>query len=181
MATFTEFYTTLLGFVNFRLYQTLNLVYPPKVSHTEHVNVLALNALILCSCRIPDRSNCELNLFVFFGCVLAWWTRRDQSQIRVWRRLCPGLRKLYWGTRLNSFSLFITTIYFVPNVTVCLKTCPLQISLQKLSALSASLARMVPTVEEEETQLDHFPTEGVSEWQLSLLLGMSWWGHFPTG
>ncbi|KAI1232864.1 hypothetical protein IHE44_0006044 [Lamprotornis superbus] len=31
MATFTEFYTTLLGFVNFRLYQSLNLVYPPKI------------------------------------------------------------------------------------------------------------------------------------------------------
>lgn len=31
MATFTEFYTTLLGFVNFRLYQSLNLLYPPKV------------------------------------------------------------------------------------------------------------------------------------------------------
>lgn len=31
MATFTEFYTTLLGFVNFRLYQLLNLHYPSKV------------------------------------------------------------------------------------------------------------------------------------------------------
>ncbi|XP_026577979.1 pescadillo homolog isoform X1 [Pseudonaja textilis] len=31
MATFTEFYTTLLGFVNVRLYQTLNLHYPPKI------------------------------------------------------------------------------------------------------------------------------------------------------
>ncbi|XP_055511821.1 pescadillo [Leucoraja erinacea] len=31
MATFTEFFTTLLGFVNFRLYQTLNLLYPPKL------------------------------------------------------------------------------------------------------------------------------------------------------
>lgn len=31
MATFTEFYTTLLGFVNFRLYQSINLHYPPKV------------------------------------------------------------------------------------------------------------------------------------------------------
>ncbi|CAG5922884.1 pescadillo [Menidia menidia] len=31
MATFTEFYTTLLGFVNFRLYHSLNLVYPPKL------------------------------------------------------------------------------------------------------------------------------------------------------
>uniref|UniRef100_A0A8C9A6C5 Pescadillo homolog n=1 Tax=Prolemur simus TaxID=1328070 RepID=A0A8C9A6C5_PROSS len=34
MATFTEFYTTLLGFVNFRLYQSLNLHYPPKVGPT---------------------------------------------------------------------------------------------------------------------------------------------------
>jgi hypothetical protein len=32
MATFTEMYTTLFGFINFRLYQTLNLVYPPKVT-----------------------------------------------------------------------------------------------------------------------------------------------------
>uniref|UniRef100_A0A671YAP3 Pescadillo homolog n=1 Tax=Sparus aurata TaxID=8175 RepID=A0A671YAP3_SPAAU len=31
MATFTEMYTTLLGFVNFRLYHSLNLLYPPKV------------------------------------------------------------------------------------------------------------------------------------------------------
>lgn len=34
MATFTELYTTLLGFVSFRLYSSLNLVYPPKVSWT---------------------------------------------------------------------------------------------------------------------------------------------------
>ncbi|XP_051888372.1 pescadillo [Pristis pectinata] len=33
MATFTEFFTTLLGFVNFRLYQTLNLLYPPKLEN----------------------------------------------------------------------------------------------------------------------------------------------------
>uniref|UniRef100_A0AAX7SH35 Pescadillo homolog n=1 Tax=Astatotilapia calliptera TaxID=8154 RepID=A0AAX7SH35_ASTCA len=31
MATFTELYTTLLGFVSFRLYSSLNLVYPPKL------------------------------------------------------------------------------------------------------------------------------------------------------
>ncbi|GME33851.1 Ribosome biogenesis protein pescadillo [Neofusicoccum parvum] len=30
MGTFVEFYTTLLGFVNFRLYNSLGLVYPPK-------------------------------------------------------------------------------------------------------------------------------------------------------
>nr|XP_015828093.2 pescadillo [Nothobranchius furzeri] len=31
MATFTELYTTLLGFINFKLYHSLNLVYPPKM------------------------------------------------------------------------------------------------------------------------------------------------------
>uniref|UniRef100_A0A6Q2WQX9 Pescadillo homolog n=1 Tax=Esox lucius TaxID=8010 RepID=A0A6Q2WQX9_ESOLU len=78
MATFTEMYTTLLGFVNFRLYQTLNLVYPPKVS---------------------------------------------QSLSQPW----------------------------VKHI------------LNKLSALSASLARVVATAEEEENQMDQFPTEGDQE------------------
>lgn len=34
---------------------------------------------------------------------------------------------------------------------------------QKLSALSASLARVVSTVEEEEAEMDHFPAEGVRD------------------
>uniref|UniRef100_A0A4W6G9J8 Pescadillo homolog n=1 Tax=Lates calcarifer TaxID=8187 RepID=A0A4W6G9J8_LATCA len=73
MATFTELYTTLLGFINFRLYHSLNLLYPPK----------------------------GLLLFFFF----------------------------FWAV-------------------------------QKLSALSASLARVVSTAEEEEAELDQFPVEG---------------------
>lgn len=31
MGTFVDFYTTLLGFVNWRLYSSINTVYPPKV------------------------------------------------------------------------------------------------------------------------------------------------------
>uniref|UniRef100_A0A8C7D1T6 Pescadillo homolog n=1 Tax=Oncorhynchus kisutch TaxID=8019 RepID=A0A8C7D1T6_ONCKI len=80
MATFTEMYTTLFGFINFRLYQTLNLVYPPKMCSFEAV--------------------CE---------------------------------------KLNQW---------------------VSCSLQKLSALSASLARVVATAEEEENQLDQFPADG---------------------
>lgn len=48
-------------------------------------------------------------------------------------------------------------ISFVKNhyiSTVCLVV-------QKLSALSSSLARVVSSVEEEEAQLDQFPVEGV--------------------
>uniref|UniRef100_A0A673JP66 Pescadillo homolog n=1 Tax=Sinocyclocheilus rhinocerous TaxID=307959 RepID=A0A673JP66_9TELE len=92
MATFTELYTTLLGFVNFRLYQTLNLVYPPKVKHTK----------------------------------------------------CASIKCVF-------------------------KDMHLHISYQKLSALSASLARTVPLVEDEEAELDLFPAEGVSDRQLSYI------------
>lgn len=41
MATFTEFYTTLLGFVNFRLYQSLNLHYSPKLESQSPAEVKA--------------------------------------------------------------------------------------------------------------------------------------------
>ena len=34
MQTFVEFYATLLGFVNFKLYSSLNLHYPPKVRNS---------------------------------------------------------------------------------------------------------------------------------------------------
>ena len=34
MSVFAEFYVTLLGFINYRLYHTLNLIYPPKLALT---------------------------------------------------------------------------------------------------------------------------------------------------
>lgn len=37
MQTFVEFYTTLLGFINFKLYHSINLHYPPKVSSQPHL------------------------------------------------------------------------------------------------------------------------------------------------
>ncbi|XP_034728678.1 pescadillo [Etheostoma cragini] len=86
MATFTEFYTTLLGFINFRLYHSLNLVYPPK---------------------LDVKAESELK------------EENDDDYA------------------MNSESY-----------------------LEKLSALSASLARVVSTAEEEEAELDQFPVEG---------------------
>uniref|UniRef100_A0A3Q3F964 Pescadillo homolog n=1 Tax=Labrus bergylta TaxID=56723 RepID=A0A3Q3F964_9LABR len=80
MATFTEMYTTLQGFVNFRLYHSLNLIYPPKV-------------------------------------------------------------------------MFMYIIQFGGVLTLCLY------AVQKLSALSSSLARVVSSAEEEEAELDQFPED----------------------
>ncbi|KAM4616352.1 pescadillo [Polymixia lowei] len=85
MATFTELYTTLLGFVNFRLYHSLNLVYPPKLDSKTESGLKA----------------------------------EDDDDYAM-----------------DSESY-----------------------LEKLSALSASLARVVSTAEEEENELDHFPVE----------------------
>ncbi|XP_059193019.1 pescadillo [Centropristis striata] len=86
MATFTEMYTTLLGFVNFRLYHSLNLVYPPKLDVKAEAGL----------------------------------KEEDDEDYAM-----------------NSESY-----------------------LEKLSALSTSLARVVSTAEEEEAQLDQFPVEG---------------------
>ncbi|PWY86082.1 hypothetical protein BO70DRAFT_334096 [Aspergillus heteromorphus CBS 117.55] len=47
MATFVDFYTTLLGFVNYRLYSTLGLRYPPKFDTRSDENGAELAAFTL--------------------------------------------------------------------------------------------------------------------------------------
>uniref|UniRef100_A0AAQ5Z4F2 Pescadillo homolog n=1 Tax=Amphiprion ocellaris TaxID=80972 RepID=A0AAQ5Z4F2_AMPOC len=59
MATFTEFYTTLLGFVNFRLYHSLNLLYPPKVWW----KLSALSASLARVVSSADEEDAELDQF----------------------------------------------------------------------------------------------------------------------
>ncbi|XP_012513439.1 PREDICTED: pescadillo homolog isoform X2 [Propithecus coquereli] len=85
MATFTEFYTTLLGFVNFRLYQSLNLHYPPKLESQAHAEA---------------------------------------------------------QTGEGTYALDSES------------------SMEKLAALSASLARVVVPAVEEEAEVDEFPADG---------------------
>ena len=40
MSIFVEFYTTMLGFVNFRLYHNLNLIYPPALITSVASNMM---------------------------------------------------------------------------------------------------------------------------------------------
>ena len=47
MGTFVEFYTTLLGFVNFRLYTSIGLVYPPKFDRRSDEQGAELGALTI--------------------------------------------------------------------------------------------------------------------------------------
>lgn len=37
MLTFIEFYKTLLGFINFKLFNSVGLFYPPKVKYGEEI------------------------------------------------------------------------------------------------------------------------------------------------
>jgi pescadillo protein len=47
MLTFLEFYRTLVGFINFRLFSDINLIYPPKLDLIKYEGAAGFNALIL--------------------------------------------------------------------------------------------------------------------------------------
>jgi pescadillo len=59
MGTFVEFYTTLLGFINFRLYTSIGLVYPPKFDATADEKGGELSAFTLESRKIGDGEETE--------------------------------------------------------------------------------------------------------------------------
>jgi len=47
MMTFLEFYQTLLGFVNFKLYSDMNLIYPPKIDIKKDEGNAGLTAYVV--------------------------------------------------------------------------------------------------------------------------------------
>lgn len=76
MSTFTQFYIVLLGFVNFRLYHSLNLYYPPKISvpsddsntivdkaALESERIAALNIPLVCTNTEKDNDEQETDTF----------------------------------------------------------------------------------------------------------------------
>uniref|UniRef100_A0A2K6MDF9 Pescadillo homolog n=2 Tax=Rhinopithecus TaxID=542827 RepID=A0A2K6MDF9_RHIBE len=69
MATFTEFYTTLLGFVNFRLYQLLNLHYPPKLEGQAQAEAKASEGTY----ALDSESSMELQPWPSSGGGQPWW------------------------------------------------------------------------------------------------------------
>lgn len=90
MATFTEFYTTLLGFVNFRLYHSLNLVYPPKVRPP------------------PAPGTCHAGLSLVGPPGVGGWKRAHVGRVRV----AEG--GMFGGSRFGSYNL---TFLFLPRST----------------------------------------------------------------
>ncbi|KAJ3291589.1 mRNA-binding ribosome synthesis protein nop7, partial [Borealophlyctis nickersoniae] len=54
MQTFLELYETLIGFVNYKLYTELNLVYPPKLDEQRDASAVGLSAYVLESKKSGD-------------------------------------------------------------------------------------------------------------------------------
>uniref|UniRef100_A0A8D0AS62 Pescadillo homolog n=1 Tax=Sander lucioperca TaxID=283035 RepID=A0A8D0AS62_SANLU len=97
MATFTEFYTTLLGFINFRLYHSLNLLYPPKVSWTLKQSQMKLSALSASLARVvstAEEDEAELDQFPVDGEDMANMEAREkeQKQEEAQKKLFEGLK-----------------------------------------------------------------------------------------
>lgn len=59
MGTFVEFYTTLLGFVNFRLYTSIGLIYPPRFSSKSDEQGGELGAITLEGRGIEEHEQIE--------------------------------------------------------------------------------------------------------------------------
>uniref|UniRef100_A0A3B3XPV0 Pescadillo homolog n=1 Tax=Poecilia mexicana TaxID=48701 RepID=A0A3B3XPV0_9TELE len=76
MATFTELYTTLLGFVNFRLYQSLNLVYPPK-------KLSALSSSLARVVSSSEEEEAKLDQFP---------DEEEQKQLETQKKIFEGLK-----------------------------------------------------------------------------------------
>uniref|UniRef100_A0A8C4H350 Pescadillo homolog n=1 Tax=Dicentrarchus labrax TaxID=13489 RepID=A0A8C4H350_DICLA len=93
MATFTELYTTLLGFINFRLYHSLNLLYPPKVS----LSLTKLSALSSSLARVvstAEEEEAELDQFPDEGEDIEKLEAREkeQKQLEAQKKLFDGLK-----------------------------------------------------------------------------------------
>uniref|UniRef100_M3ZZU4 Pescadillo homolog n=1 Tax=Xiphophorus maculatus TaxID=8083 RepID=M3ZZU4_XIPMA len=96
MATFTELYTTLLGFVNFRLYQSLNLVYPPKVSDSKSFKgkLSALSSSLARVVSSVEEEDAKLDEFPDEGEDMEKMEAREkeQKQLETQKKIFEGLK-----------------------------------------------------------------------------------------
>uniref|UniRef100_A0A3B4YY99 Pescadillo homolog n=1 Tax=Seriola lalandi dorsalis TaxID=1841481 RepID=A0A3B4YY99_SERLL len=112
MATFTELYTTLLGFVNFRLYHSLNLLYPPKVSWTLKMSqglfskLSALSASLSRVVSSAEEEEAELDQFPIEGEDIEKMEAREKehTQQEAQKKLFEGL-KFYLNREVPRESL----------------------------------------------------------------------------
>uniref|UniRef100_A0A3B3B9Z8 Pescadillo homolog n=1 Tax=Oryzias melastigma TaxID=30732 RepID=A0A3B3B9Z8_ORYME len=111
MATFTELYTTLLGFVNFRLYHSLNLVYPPK-------KLAALSASLARVVSTAEEEDAQLDQFPTEEEDLekAEAREKEQVQLETQKKIFEGL-KFFLNREVPRESLAFVIRCFGGNVS----------------------------------------------------------------
>lgn len=108
MSTFVEFYIIMLGFVNFRLYHSLNLYYPPKLATTdanesdkslvdENVNVAeriaALNIPLTKLSNQTEEDDVEIDQFPSDASAEdVEQAKQEQAKITILKTLFKGLK-----------------------------------------------------------------------------------------
>lgn len=172
MATFTEFYTTLLGFVNFRLYQSLNLHYPPKVGLSPG-GPASLPAgrwglgPPFSDCPHPA-SQLESQVHTEAKTSEDAYALDSESSLEVRGASSAGpASPRTQAHRRPSQSGQCSPSPRCPHPRPQAASLRPRFFPQKLAALSASLARVVVPTEEEEAEVDEFPADGVSAARLS--------------
>lgn len=100
MSTFADFYVTLLGFVNYRLYQSANLVYPP-----------AVRVLLVMQCLLPLLINLKLN-------------QNKRFQSNIWQTVQLAVSSVYCA--LGGVIHRITDSLFIASSGIVIWTALLQ-------------------------------------------------------
>nr|CAG4645504.1 EOG090X05E6 [Lynceus sp. MCZ IZ 141354] len=105
MTTFVDFYTNMLGFVNFRLYHSLNLMYPPKLpgltlpetgkdGEDEYFEwIAALNKPLVRSGPAPDEDEPQIDIFPEDGDLKeAEELKKQAEQVKQVQNLFKGMK-----------------------------------------------------------------------------------------
>ena len=94
MKTFLDFYVYLIGFINFRLFQSINLVYPPKIANSdEELQTDYLNAFNAELCRKAVVDNEEVEIDEFEDTNQAIETQRKEvEEEKQFKKLFEGCR-----------------------------------------------------------------------------------------
>ena len=94
MKTFLDFYVYLVGFINFRLFQSINLVYPPKLANSdEELRTEYLTAFNSNLCRKAVVENEEVEIDEFEDTDKAIENQRKEiEEEKQFKKLFEGLR-----------------------------------------------------------------------------------------
>ncbi|XP_046687521.1 LOW QUALITY PROTEIN: pescadillo homolog [Homalodisca vitripennis] len=170
MSTFTQFYTVMLGFVNFRLYHSLNLYYPPtfasysalEAKGNELVDeeaylserIAALNQPLARSGTSEDNSD-EVELDAFP-------TTDDPEKLEEAKVEAEKLRKL--KTLFNGLKVFLNREVPREPLTFALRCCGAEVSWDKQLFVGATFNENDETITHQIVDRPSMETQYISRY-----------------